>query len=234
MSQETAILNPTSSSKKCFECGLRNFADRKRCARCKANLSRPVKAVKKDKQSAEKSGESNQSRFSFVWILALLVVASLGLFFFAMRQGSQGNPEVAEAVVAPTALEPGTEQPVQDAAQQNSQSEAAGMQILTKLKRFQDATDRGMDFDEYDKKLNILRTEVNDTLSSFVRHNPSDETFRQEVEAVLRDDTAAAQWWKTTIKNSTVFTEADRTERTQKNWASARIHLTNAEKLLTP
>ena len=155
------------------------------------------------------------------------------MFFFAMRQGSQGTPEAAEAVVAPTALEPGTEQSVQDTAPQESQSEAAAMQIITKLRRFQDATDRGMDFNEYEKNLNILRTDVDNALSSFVRHNSSDENFRQEVAAVLRDDTAAAQWWKTTIRNSAVFTEADRTERTQKNWASARIHLTNAERMLT-
>ena len=69
-------------------------------------------------------------------------------------------------------------------------------------------------------------------MPSFVRQNPGDEIFRQEVAAALREYTAAGNWWKTTIANSSVFTEDDRSERTRRNWASARTHLTNAEKVL--
>ncbi len=89
-----------------------------------------------------------------------------------------------------------------------------------------------MDFKEYQKNLDSLRSDLNKTLPSFVRHLPSDETFRQEVDSALRDYTAAENWWKTTITNNSVFSEADRKERTQKNFESARTHLENAEKLL--
>src|SRR5205807_5782605 len=109
------------------------------------------------------------------------------------------------------------DQPRQNAVEQNSQSEAAATKIVAELKRFQDATESGVDYTEYDKKLNSLKTNLNNTLPSFVRHNPSDEIFREEVAAALRDYNAAGNWWKTTIMNSTVFTEADRNERTQRN-----------------
>lgn len=180
------------------------------------------------------SAESHRSKFGFPWILALLVVALFALVFFYMRQGSQETHEVTETVLAPTSDTPAIEQSRQVGVEQDSKSEAAATQILTDLKRFQDAAEGGMDYDEYDRKLNSLKTDLNNTLSSFVRHNPNDEIFRQEVAAVLQDDTAAAQWWKTTITNSGVFTEADRNKRTQRNWASARAHLTNAEKMLNP
>ena len=157
----------------------------------------------------------------------------MGLVLFYMRQGPQGTPEVGgEAVVAQTPVMPDAEQSGENAVEQNSQSDATATQIVAELKRFQDITESGMDYNDYDKKLNSLMTNLNNTLPSFVRHNPNDEIFRQEVAAALRDYTAAGNWWKTTITNSSVFTEADRNERTQKDWASARTHLTNAEKML--
>lgn len=152
-----------------------------------------------------------------------------------MRQAPQGTSEPgSEAVVAETPATPDAEQPGQSADEQKSQSEAAVKQIVTNLKRFQDTTESGMDFNEYEKQLNSLKTNLNTTLPSFVRHLPADETFRQEVAAAVREYTAAENWWKTTMTNNTVFTEADRKERTQKNFESARTHLTNAEKALVP
>jgi len=232
--QKTATINPaTDYSKKCLHCGLRNFADTNQCRRCESDLSLPLNVAKNDKQMRSNTAELGRSTFSFAWILAALVVVLLGLVLFYMRQGPQGTPEVGgEAAVLQAPVTPDAEQPGQNAVEQNSQSEAAATQILVELKRFQDATESGIDYNEYDKKLNSLKTDLNNTLPSFVRHNPSDEMFRQEVAAALRDYTAAGNWWKTTSTNSSVFTEADRNERTQKNWESARSHLTNAEKML--
>jgi len=230
MIQKAATINnATASTKKCFHCGLTNFAQTDRCKRCKSDLSLPLKVRKNDKRMPSNSAEVGRSSFSFTWILASVVVVLLGLVFFYMRQA----PEVGlEAVVAQTLVTRDAEQPEQNAVEQNSQSEAAATQIVTDLKRFQDATESGIDYNEYDKKLSSLKSDLNNTLPSFVRHDASDETFRQEVDAALRDYTAAGNWWKTTITNSTVFTEADRNERTQRNFESARTHITNAEKTL--
>jgi hypothetical protein len=187
--------------------------------------------VAKDDNLRGNSGELGRSTFSFAWILAALAVVLLGLVLFYMRQGPQDLPELrGEAPVAQTPAD--AEQPGEKAVEQDSRSEAAATEIVAELKRFHDATESVKDFSEYDKRLNSLKTDLNKTLPSFVRHDPSDEIFRQEVAAALRDYTAAGNWWKTSITNSSVFTEADRTERTQRNWASARTHLTNAEKTL--
>jgi hypothetical protein len=234
MVQKAATINnATASAKKCIHCGLTNFADTKRCKRCKANPSQPLNLTKNDKRMLGNYAEVGRSSFSFTWILAALVVVLLGLVFFFMRQRPQGVSEIGlKAVVAQTLVTGEAEQPEQNAVDQNSQSEAAATQIVTDLKRFQDATESGIDYNEYDKKLNSLKTDLDNTLPSFVRHDPSDETFRQEIAAALRDYTAAGNWWKTTITNNTVFTEADRNERTLKNFESARTHITNAEKTL--
>ena len=233
MLQKADTIHNSESSKKCVHCGLRNFPRTNECRRCKSDLSLPLNDAKNDKQMHGNSGELGRSTFSFTWILAALVIVLLGLALFYMRQGPQETPEVGgEAVVLQNPVTPDAEQPGQNAVEQNSQSEATATQVVAELKRFQDVTESGMDYDEYDKKLNILKTDLNNTLPAFVRHNPSDEIFRQEVAAALRDYTAAGNWWKTTITNSSVFTEADRNERTQKDWASARTHLINAEKVL--
>jgi hypothetical protein len=231
---EAATINHfTDSSKKCLQCGLKNFVDRKRCVRCKSDLSQPLKLAKDETQMQVNSGELVKPKFRFAWILAAVVVVLLSVVLFNMRQGPQGKPDVSsETLVAQAPVMAGTEEPVQDAEEQNSQSETAATQIVTDLQRFQDETENGGDYNEYDKKLTSLKTSLNDTLPSFSRHNPNDETFRQEVAAALREYTAAGSWWKTTITNSTVFTEADRTERTQKNFESARTHLRNAARTM--
>ena len=89
-----------------------------------------------------------------------------------------------------------------------------------------------MSYDQYNEMLTNLNAELNNTLPTFVRHDPSDERFRQEVAGAVRDYAAAGNWWKTTIKNSSVLSEADRTARLQVEWGSAQKHLDNAEKLL--
>ena len=233
MLQKAATVNPArDSSKKCSHCGLRNFADTKQCRRCKSDLSLPLNVARNDKQMLSNSKEPAGSTFSVAWILAVLVVVLLGLALFYMRQVPQGTDLGGEALVAQAPVSPGEEQPGPNAIEQNFQSEAAATKIVTELKSFQDITEKGMDYNEYDKSLNSLKADLNNTLQSFVRHHPNDEIFRQEVAAALREYTAAGNWWKTTITNSTVFSEADRNERTQRSWASARAHLTNAEKVL--
>src|SRR5260370_8412930 len=89
-----------------------------------------------------------------------------------------------------------------------------------------------MSYEEYDDMLTRLKADLNDTLPTFVRHNASDEAFRQEVAAALRDYTAAGSWWKTTIKNSSVLNDADRNERLQADWSSAQPHPYTPYKLL--
>jgi len=174
-----------------------------------------------------------RSTFNSAWILAALAVVLLGVVVLYMRQGPPVTTEAAsEAAAVETPATPDAKQPVENAAEQNSQSEAAASQILAELKRFQDATERGMEYAEYQKGLESLKNDLNTALPSFVSHDPNDENFRQEVAGALREYTAAGNWWKTSIDNSSVFTAADRNERTQKNWAAARAHLTNAEKML--
>jgi len=210
-----------------------NFADRNRCLRCKSDFSLPLNVAEKDKNALADSGELNRSAFRFAWIFAVLAIVLLGVVFLNRRQAPQVLPEAAsETVAAQAPVTADAEQPEQNAVAQNSQSEAAAKQILTGLKRFQNETESGLEFSEYNRKLNLLRVDLNNTLPSFVRHNPSDESFRQEVTAALQDYTAAEKWWKTTLANNSVFTDADRDERTQRSWASARTHLTNAEKML--
>lgn len=220
MFQKASSTNHTTNSfKKCPRCGLINFADRTSCTRCKSDLALPMTGAKNARPTRSAS------------ILAGLVVVLLGLVFF-MREGPQGTPELKTEAVVALAPTPSEEQTEQTAAEQNSQNEDAAARIVMSLKGFQDATESGMDFDEYDKRLNNLETDLNNTLTLFVRHEPSDEAFRQEVAAVVRNYTAAGNWWKTTITNGSVFTEADRNERTQRDWAAARTHLTNAEQVL--
>src|SRR5882724_4742088 len=100
MVQKAATINnATDSSKKCFHCGLTNFAETNRCKRCKSDLSLPLKATKNDIQMPGRSAEVGQSSFSFTWILTALVVVLLGLVFFYMRQGPKGAPEVRPEAV---------------------------------------------------------------------------------------------------------------------------------------
>lgn len=233
MSQKAASINhATGSSKKCFHCGLRNFPDKNRCQRCNSDLSPPVQMARRDQQMRDISAELHRSTFRFAWIFAALLVGSV--VFIYMRQDPRGTPEVrSEAVVGETATPSNAEQPGQTSVEEESQSQAAATQIVTDLKLFQQLAESGMDYNDYARKLESLKANLNGALPSFVGHRPSDETFREEVSAMLRDYTAAGNWWKTTLTNSAVFTEADRDERTRSNFESARTHLANVEKTLT-
>jgi hypothetical protein len=180
--------------------------------------------------SEKNSGEPGQFNISRVLILSAALVVLLGLLLFYFRQEPQETQAALNdtAVVQPTP----SAQPAQDVASQDLQSEQAAKQILTALKRFQDATERKMTYDKYNEMLIHLNADLNDTLPTFLRHQPDDESFRQEVAGALRDYTAAQNWWKTVIRNSQVLTDADRTDRLKIEWGSAQTHIDNAEKLL--
>ncbi len=187
--------------------------------------------------SEKHSGELGQFKVSFVLTLAVAVAILLVLLLFYFRQNPQTTQAATQAApnetgVAQPPPPPQSEAPVQDLAQTNRQSEEAAKRVLAGIKRFQGATESSMSYEEYDDMLTRLKADLNDTLPTFVRHNPSDEAFRQEVAAALRDYTAAGNWWKTTIRNSSVLNDADRDERVQPSWRSAQTHLDNAQKLL--
>ena len=186
--------------------------------------------------SEKHSGELGQFKVSFVLTLSVAVAILLVLLLFHFRQDPQTTQAATEAAPNETGVAqpppPQSEAPVQDLAQTNRQSEEAAKRVLAGLKRFHGATESSMSYEEYDEMLTRLKADLNDTLPTFVRHNPSDETFRQEVAAALRDYTAAGDWWKTTIRNSSVLNDADRDERVLPSWKSAQIHLENAEKVL--
>src|SRR2546423_465274 len=148
--------------------------------------------------SEKNSGEPGQFKTSRVLILssALVVLSVLLLFYF--RQDPQGTQASLSdpAVVQPTP----SEQPAQEVAPNDPQSQESAKQVLIALKRFQDATERNMTYEEYDEMLIRLNADLNNTLPTFVRHEPDDESFRQEVAGALRDYTAAQNWWKTVIR----------------------------------
>jgi hypothetical protein len=189
---------------------------------------------------AEKhSREIGQFKVSFVLTLGVAVAILLVLLLFYFRQDPQATQAASQAAPNDTGVvqpppPPQPEALAQDLAQTNRQSEEAGKRVLEGLKRLQGATESSMSYDEYDAMLTRLKADLNDTLPTFVRHNPSDETFRQEVAAALRDYSAAGDWWKTCVRNSSVLKDADRDERVQPSWKSAEAHLDNAEKLLRP
>ena len=182
--------------------------------------------------SEKHSGELGQFKVSGVLILAVAGAILLVLALFYFRQ----NPQAAQAAPNDTGIAkpttPQAEAPVQDLTLTNRQSEAAARRVLEGVKRFQGATESSMSYDEYDAMLIRLKADLNYTLPTFVRHNPSDEAFRQEIAAALRDYTAAGNWWKTRIRNGNVLNDADRDERVQPSWKSAQTHLENAQKLL--
>lgn len=184
--------------------------------------------------SQKHSGELGQSKVSGIAIVAAALAILLVLLLFYFRPNPQETQvAVSEAGVAePTT--PQSEQPGQDLAHKDPQSQEPAKQVLAGLKRFQGATQGSMSYDEYNEMLTRLKTDLNNTLPTFVRHDPNDESFRQEVAAALRDYTAAGNWWKTTIRNSSVLDDADRMARLQSEWSSAQTHLDNAEKLLLP
>lgn len=235
MSQKTAaIAQAVKFSKLCSGCGLRNFADSDRCRRCKSDLSRWSTGASEVKQIRVEPGEPGSLKARRVLILAAVPATLFLLIFFYVRQGfqeTQANPSEVEVTQT---VPPQPQQPGENSAPENAQSQEAAKDVLAGLKRFQGATQNKMSYDEYDQMLTHLKADLNNMLPTFVRHSPSDESFRQEIAGALRDYTAAGNWWKTTIRNSSVLNDADRTSRLQVEWSSAQTHLDNAEKLLLP
>jgi ribosomal protein L40E len=240
MSHKTdAMDQPVKFSRKCRECGLRNFIDATVCRRCEADLSqRSIKAKEPTKtkdieQIPDQSVEPEQSKVRSLSILAAALVILFALVLFYGKQFSQASEPVAGQVeVGQSATE--SDPSAQDTTTEYSPNEAPAKQILVVLNRFQDTPKSDMSYEEYDQMLTRLKADLNKTLPTFVRHDPGDESFRKEVSAAIRDYTAAGNWWKTTIQNSKVLTDVDRLVRVQNLWGSAQTHLDNAEKLLQP
>jgi|GEM_PF-3610700 len=181
--------------------------------------------------SQKQSVKLGKFRVSRVLMLSAGLVVLLVLLLFYFRQDPQGT-QAAPSGAGHAQPTPAAEQPAQDAAQKDPQGLEPAKQVLIGLRRLQDSTEGNLTYEEYDERLARLKADLDSTLPTFVRHDPSDESFRQEVAAALRDYTAAQSWWKTIIRNSQVLTDADRTARLKVEWGSAQAHLDNAEKLL--
>ena len=179
-----------------------------------------------------KSVEPRQSKVSSILILVAAVSIFLVLVLLYLRPDSQAQPDLSDAGVAQPATSQAEQGSAQDTAQTDAKSQESAKQVMVELKRFQEATQSNQSYEEYDQKLTNLKADLNNALPSFVRHDADDERFRQEVAGALRDYTAADNWWKTTIRNSSVLTDTDRTTRLQADWASAQTHVDNAEKLV--
>jgi len=234
VSEKTAAADQVVKfSRKCSECGLRNFIDAKVCRRCESDLSRRSTAAKKTKPAPVDAVEVRQSKAGRVVILVAALAILSGLAVFYGRQVPQATEPVVGKVDTEQSAQ-ATEQPVEDATTEEAKSEESAKEVLAGLKHFQETPKTDMTFEEYEQMLAHLRADLNNTLPSFVRHAPSDERFRKEVASALRDYTAAGNWWKTTIRNSKVFSETDRATRLQVEWGSAQTHLDNAEKQLLP
>jgi len=222
------IVNFSESSKKCAHCGLTNFPDHVRCARCGNDVWVPVTEPTSDEQLSNNSREFGRVKISV--IIAAVLLSSLVFLYF--RKGPQGTPGAAsETFAAQPSIQEG-EQPAQDTAKENPESREAARHVLAGLKRFQAAANSSMSYEEYEEMLGRLKADMENTLPSFTDHNTGDESFRAEVNAAIRDYTAAGNWWKTVIRNSSVFTDADRTEKLVANWTSAKAHLETAEQML--
>lgn len=233
MSEKTAAADQAVKfSRKCSECGLRNFIDANVCRRCEADLSRRSTGAKKIKPAQDDVGGTRQSKSSGLILAGALAILFVLVLFYARHDPHGAEAVPGEADVSQSATQ--SQQPVQDIAIKDPQSQEPAQQVLAGLKRFQGTPKSSMSYEEYDEMLSRLKTDLNSTLPTFVRHDPSDERFRQEVAAALRDYTAAGSWWKTTIRNSKVLNDADRMARLQLEWGSAQTHLDNAEKLLQP
>jgi ribosomal protein L40E len=240
VSEKTAAADQVVKfSRKCSECGLRNFIDAKVCRRCESDLSRRSAGAKKIKQHVPVEAiKPRQSKAGRVVILVAALAILSGLVVFYGRQVPAVTEPVAGKVDLEQSAQPSEGEPFQDAATEEARSEQSAKHVLAGLRHFQehfqDTPKSSMSYEEYDQMLTNLKSDLNNTLPTFVRHDPSDERFRKEVAAALRDYTAAGNWWKTTIRNSKVFSDADRTTRLQSEWGSAQTHLDNAEKLLLP
>ena len=234
MNHKPAIANgATAVTNKCVRCGHRNFSNRELSAYYGSGLFMPLTVARTKPGRRHISGEIGSLKVGLACILAAMLALILGLVLFHTKEIPQ---ESAEPISAANSEPPATshaEQAAPDAPVGNGpQSEEAAKQVLSELKGFEGIAQGKMDYDEYDQKLNNLKADVNKALPAFVRHTPSDETFRQEIASAIRDYTAAGNWWKTTIRNSSLFNEADRNEYLQPKWASAQSHIDTADKIL--
>jgi len=185
--------------------------------------------AKNEEQMPDNPNEFGRSKVSYAVICTAGLALLVSLVFFYMKQDQPPTPvAVTEASVAQVAV-PQAEQPQEQPAQHNFRSEEAAREVLAELKRFQGATESSMGYDEYDEMLVHVTAVLDKAVPALT---PSDRNFALEVEAAVRDYTAAGNWWKTTIRNSSVFSDADRIERTQPIWNSAKTHVDNAEKML--
>ncbi|MDQ6652751.1 MAG: zinc finger Ran-binding domain-containing protein [Acidobacteriota bacterium] len=220
-------------SRKCSACGLRNFVDAKVCRRCESDISRSSAWTKKIHLAPDVISEKvRQSKTGRVLIFALALAILSVLLMSYVRQVPQGTEPLTGGADIAQSAKP-SDQSVPDPAVTDIASEEPAKEVLAGLKHFQDTPKISMTYEEYDQMLTSLKADLNNTLPAFVRQYPSDDRFRKEVAAALRDYTAAGNWWKTTIRNNKVLNDADRTARLQVEWASAQTHLDSAEKQLT-
>lgn len=236
MSQKTAAADQAVKfSRKCSECGLRNFVDAKVCRRCDAELLSRSAGAKKVLPVRESTNQARQSKAGRILIFVAAAAILSVMLLFSVRRVPQGTETLAGPVDGAESAKQSA-QSVQDSGQnaviQDDESEEPAKQVLAGLKHFQETPKLTMSYEEYDQMLANLKADLNNTLPAFDRHQPSDERFRKEVAAALRDYTAAGNWWKTTIRNSKVLNDSDRTTRLQVEWGSAQAHLDNAEKQL--
>lgn len=206
-----------------------NFTDKTRCARCSHDLSQPLTELGNTQNVLDSPGDSGRLKVGVVVVFVVVLLG--GLFWLYILKDQQGTPEpVAEAAAAQPAPQPADQPAV--TAQENPESREAAKQVLAGLKRFEGATNTRMSYEEYDEMLTRLKADLSSKLPSFVDHNAGDEAFRKEVEGAIRDYTAAQNWWKTVMRNSSVLTDADRTERLIPSWTSAKTHIENADQAL--
>lgn len=240
MSQKAANINhQATSGKRCPQCSLVNFAGTERCKRCKSELSLPPAGGLKEQVARDSFPEPGHSKIKPFWMIAvvLVVLLALGALYVGQKpqEAQEAVKETQETVKKGEVEQSGkseTEQEREDRARQNAQSREAAAKVLGQLKRVQGATGSSLSYDEYNEMLVNLKAELDRTLPSFVGHDSSDENFRREVDAGVREYTAARDWWKTTIQYSSVLTDTDRTEKLQTHWSAAQAHLDNAEKAL--
>jgi hypothetical protein len=232
VSEKTAALDQAIKfSKKCAGCGLRNFPGAERCSRCDAELSRNSQRVgAKAREYNFRPAHTRRSSKRKSLILLTTLVVLLGLVVFYVQQDLPGSRQaidlISSAQNAPTSDAP--LDPIAEAAR----SQESAKRAVAAVKHFGASTQPTMSFEDYDRMLSQLESDLNSSLPTLVSHSPSDEKLRQEVSGALRDYSAARNWWKTTIDYSHALSDADRVERLQVEWASAQTHLRNAETLL--
>lgn len=233
MAQTAASLNQrVESTVKCSHCGLTNFRAADQCKRCKTELSSSLTGGIDNKPVLEYSADPARSQVRLVLISAVILAVLAALVMFYLRQGPLAAPEALNQSVG---TQPATLQPQAEgnhSLQLNPQSVEAASKVLGNLKRFQQATDNDLSYAEYDQMVNQMNADLNNIMPAFAGHSPSDETFRQETAAAVRDYLAARNWWKTTVTYSSALDDTDRKEKLKLDWTSAKTHIENAEKVI--